>query len=163
MTQELTPVSSQPTTYLQAIDARLTQIVRQNQQVNLQMAGMLRDMANQMHAMSEQLADVTRQLADQAQRTPLSSAQRTALTRAIRDRAVQLAAEYNVAGSRRINQICAAIRADIRAHISRTCGLSIRAMGDVPACQYAVVLQLVAIWDEWAILSKIRQEVTHNA
>lgn len=157
MTQDLTPAASQPTMYLQAIDARLAQIVRQNQQVNLQMVGMLRDMASQMHAMSEQLADVTRQLADQAQRTPLSSAQRTALTRAIRDRAVHLAAEYNVAGSRCINQISASIRIDIREHVSRACGLSIRAMGDVPACQYAVVLQLVAMWDDWKILDSIRQ------
>lgn len=159
MTQELTSATQQGSA-LQIIDQRLTQMIRQNQQINLQMAGMLRDMAAQMHAMSEQLADVTRQLSDQAQRTPLNSVQRTTLTRAIHDRAVHLAAEYNVAGSRRINQISAAIRTAIREHISRACGLSIRAMGDVPACQYIVVLQLVAMWDEWEILNKIRQEGT---
>lgn len=160
MTQELAPVASQPAAYLQAIDARLTQIARHNQQINLQMVGMLRDMAGQMHAMSDQLADVTRQLADQAQRMPLNPQQRTALARAIRERAGCLAAEYNVAGSRRINQICAAIRADIRKHISSACGLNIRAMGDVPACQFPVVMQLVAMWDELLILDSIRREGT---
>lgn len=160
MTQELTPISSQPSTYLQAIDARLTQIVRHNQQVNLQMVGMLRDMASQMHAMSEQLADVTRQLADQAQRTPLNPQQRSDLTRAIRARATELAAANGWTDSRRITLISNAIRRSIRHHISTACGLSVRAMGDVPACQLDVVMQLVAMWDEWELLDAIRKGAT---
>lgn len=158
MTQELIKDSSQHEIYLQTIDLRLTQIASQHQQVGLQMAGMLRDMAVQLRTMNEQLAEVTRQLADQAQRTPLSSQQRTALTNAIRSRAGLLAGLNGWTDTRRRNLIAAAIRAAIREHISRACGISIRAMGDVPACQYNVVLELVAMWDEWALLDKIGKE-----
>lgn len=154
MTQELTNATQQGSA-LQIIDLRLTQMIRQNQQVNLQMAGMLRDMAAQMHAMSEQLADVTRQLADQAQRTPLSSQQRGDLTRAIRARATELAAANGWSDPRRINLISSAIRRAVRHHISQACGLSIRAMGDVPACQHEVVMQLVGLWDDWMLLDTI--------
>lgn len=167
MTQEVipgaAPLSAQPEIYLQAINARISQLAQQNQQVNLQMVGMLREMANGMRLLSEQLADVTRQLADQAQRTPLSSQQRTGLMRAIRDRAAHLAAENGWTDSRRINLISAAIRTAIKEHIGRVCSMSIRAMGDVPACQYAVVLELVAMWDEWTLLDKIGREGTDNA
>lgn len=140
---------------LQQIDRKLTLLAQHNQQVNVQLAGMMREMAGQMRAMHEQLAEVTRQLADQAQRTPLSPLQRSELTRAIRSRAATLAAHNGWTDARRINAIAAAIRLSIRDHIRRACGLSIRAMADVPACQHAVVLELVAMWEEWAILDEI--------
>ena len=143
---------------LQQLDRKLTLLAQHNQQVNVQLAGMMREMASQMRAMHEQLADVTRQLADQAQRTPLSTHQRTELARAIRARAAALAARCGWSDPRRINLIAAAIRADIREHINRACGMSIRAMGDVPACQYGVVLDLISMWDEWKILDKIDRE-----
>ena len=160
MTDMTTRSATLPSTdpYLQQLDRKLTLLAQHNQQVNVQLVSMMREMASQMRTMGEQLADVTRQLADQAQRTPLSSSQRTELTRAIRSRAANLAALNGWTDARRINAIAAAIRAAIREHINRACGLGIRAMGDVPACQYAVVLELIAMWDEWELLDKIGKE-----
>lgn len=142
----------------QQMERRMAQLVAYTQQANRQMAGMLLDMSRQLTAMSEQLSAVTQQLADQAQRTPLTTAQCTELTRAIRQRATALAAGCGWTDARRINAIAGAIRRAIRAHIGRACGLSIRAMRDVPACQHAVVLDLVAMWDDWRLLDQISKE-----
>lgn len=143
---------------LQQLDRKLTLLAQHNQQVTVQLAGMMREMASQMRAMHEQLTEVTRQLADQAQRTPLTTVQRRELTQAIRARATAVAAGCGWTDARRINLIAEMIRRAIRQHIGRVCGLSIRAMGDVPACQHAVVLDLVAMWDDWRLLDAIDKE-----
>ena len=142
----------------QQMERRMAQLVAYTQQANRQMAGMLLDMSRQLTAMGEQLTAVTRQLAEQAQRAPLTTSQRRELTQTIRARATAVAAGCGWTDARRINLIAEAIRRAIRQHISRACGLSIRAMGDVPACQHAVVLDLVAMWDDWRLLDQISKE-----
>lgn len=141
---------------LAALEQRITAMAQQAQETNLQTMAMLREMAAAMRMISEQSMEVNRQLHAMAQQIPLKPQQRTELTKAIRQRAVQLAEENGWAGDRRRTTLIAnAIRATVRGHVANMTGSTVRAIGDIPSCQFAVAMELVGLWDSWATLDKI--------
>ncbi len=141
---------------LSVLEQRITAMAQQAQETNLQTMAMLREMAAAMRMMSEQTMEVNRQLQAMAQQIPLKPQQRTELTKAIRQRAVQLAEENGWAGDRRRTTLIAnAIRAAVRSHVATVTGSTVRAIGDIPSCQFAVAMELVGMWDSWATLDKI--------
>ena len=141
---------------LSVLEQRITAMAQQAQETNLQTMAMLREMAAAMRMMSEQTMAVNRQLQEMAQQIPLKPQQRTELTKAIRQRAVQLAEENGWAGDRRRTTLIAnAIRATVRGHVANMTGNAVRAIGDIPSCQFAVAMELVSLWDSWATLDKI--------
>lgn len=141
---------------LAVLEQRITAMAQQAQETNLQTVAMLREMASAMRMISEQSREVNRQLQAMAQQIPLKPQQRTELTRAIRQRAVQLAEENGWAGDRRRTTLIAnAIRATVRSHVATVTGSTVRAIGDIPSCQFAVAMELVGMWDRWVTLDKI--------
>ena len=141
---------------LSVLEQRITAMAQQAQETNLQTMAMLREMAAAMRMMSEQTMAVNRQLQAMAQQIPLKPQQRTELTKAIRQRAVHLAEENGWAGDRRRTTLIAnAIRATVRSHVATVTGSMVRAIGDIPSCQFAVAMELVGMWDSWATLDRI--------
>lgn len=141
---------------LALLEQRIIAMAQQAQETNLQTVAMLREMASAMRMISEQSMEVNRQLQAMAQQIPLKPQQRTELTRAIRQRAVQLAEENGWAGDRRRTTLIAnAIRATVRSHVATVTGSTVRAIGDIPSCQFAVAMELVGMWDSWVTLDKI--------
>lgn len=141
---------------LASLEQRIIAMAQQAQETNLQTVAMLREMAAAMRMISEQSMEVNRQLQAMAQQIPLKPQQRAELTKAIRQRAVQLAEENGWAGDRRrITLIANAIRATVRSHVATVTGSTVRAIGDIPSCQFAVAMELVSMWDSWVTLDKI--------
>ena len=141
---------------LASLEQRIITVAQQAQETNLQTMAMLREMAAAMRMMSEQTMAVNRQLQAMAQQIPVKPEQRTELAKAIRERAVQLAEESGWAGDRRRTTLIAnAIRATVRGHVANMTGNAVRAIGDIPSCQFAVAMELVGMWDSWVTLDKI--------
>lgn len=141
---------------LSILEQRITVMAQQAQETNLQTMAMLREMAAAMRMISEQSMEVNRQLQEMARQIPLKPQQRTELTKAIRQRAVQLAEENGWAGDRRRTTLIAnAIRATVRGHVANMTGNAVRAIGDIPSCQFAVAMELVGMWDSWTTLDRI--------
>lgn len=121
---------------LQAATAALGQM----QQLMLGMADAIRAANTRMEKLERQLELLT----------PVTGAQERALRAEIRRRAEELSGLYRLPeGSR------AAIAAAIRAGLKGEAG--VRAMRELPRIEYSVLLERVALWDDYDTMRAIRQ------
>jgi len=121
---------------LQAATAALSQM----QQLMLGMADAIRAANTRMEKMERQLELLT----------PITGAQERALRAEIRRRAEALSGLYRLQDGSR-TAIAAAIRAGLKGEAG------VRAMRELPRIEYSVLLERVALWDDYDTMRAIRK------
>lgn len=113
-----------------------------------QMQQLMQGMADSIRATHARMAKLERQI---ELLTPLTGAQEKALCAEIRRRAAELCGQYRLDAGHG-----AAIAAAIRAELKRAGG--VRAVRELPRIEYSVLLERVALWDDYEIMREIRKK-----
>ena len=106
----------------------------------------MRSMADMTRATNERVAELERQLRLQIK---IPRGLENELMRQIRARAAELCEEYELLGCDA--KMAAAIRRDVK----RDSGIS--AMRDLPRCDYMVMVERIALWDDYETIKRLRQ------
>jgi hypothetical protein len=136
MRREDTGMTASTEQQLQAATAALSQM----QQLMLGMADAIRAANTRMEKMERQLELLT----------PITGAQERALRAEIRRRAEALSGLYRLPDGSR-TAIAAAIRAGLKGEAG------VRAMRELPRIEYSVLLERVALWDDYDTMRAIRK------
>lgn len=109
---------------------------------------LLQGMAETIRSLNDRMGRLEQMLQRQELRVPVSRAQEKAIQAAIRQRAGEWACGYIVNKDHDEAWARTEIRRSIRRLLQDSCQMSIRGMGDIPACQYETVMDLIQMWDE---------------
>ena len=118
-------------------------LIAQNQQQQM----MMQSMANALAAMNQKVGQLERQL---RQLTPITGAQEKALGDKIKFRAQQLQKSYKLP-VQAVSLIAQAIRKDIKLEGG------VRAIRELPRVEYAVYVDRIALWDDYAAMKAIKR------
>lgn len=113
-----------------------------------QMKELMLGMAEAIRATSERMAKMERQI---ELMTPLTGAQERALCGEIRRRAGELKEQYRLEDGSE-----AAIASAIRVSLRKEGG--VRAVRELPRIEYNVLLERVAMWDDYDVMRRIRRQ-----
>lgn len=113
-----------------------------------QMQQLMQGMADSIRATNERMAKLERQI---ELLTPLTGAQEKALCAEVRRRAGELCGQYRLSAGYE-----QAVAAAIRGELKREGG--VRAVRELPRIEYNVLLERVALWDDYDTMRALRQQ-----
>lgn len=114
-------------------------------QLFTQLAQTMQSMATMIRATNERMAALEQSVRLLNKVTP---AQASAINAAIRERAVELCAEYRAAGCE------TAVGNAIRKELKLTMG--VQSVRDVARCEYAVAVETARLWDDYRVMKAVK-------
>ena len=113
-----------------------------------QMALLMKGMADTIRSMSDRITTMEKEL---RQMTPITGSQAEAIGKAIRDRALELAAHAGLAARpEAVREIGNLIRKDLRL------ASGIRSVKELPRVEYLVALERIGYWDDYKQMKALR-------
>lgn len=128
----------------------------QDQQLSLERSAQaLAQMALTMQSMADMIMTATQKISDLEREvrllTKVTPAQVKMINAAVRDRARALCRDYQLPEGKGAKLLTTAIRGDIKsAH-----GTAVR---DIPRCEYQVVLERIALWEDYDRIMQIKRK-----
>lgn len=113
-----------------------------------QMAMTMMSMADTIQAVNQSMASLEREVRLLTKVTP---AQVTLINAAVRRRAQELCRDYQLPEGKGAKLLGTAIRADVKA----AHGTAVR---DIPRCEYDVVLERIALWEDYDRIMQIKRK-----